>query len=227
MKHFVGNDVVDLTDPRTRGRESDTRFLQRVFTPREREVIATAASPEAEVWCLWAAKEAAYKVASKVLGSPPVFAHAAFAVSWTSRQGDVVQGAVAYEGTDYPVRVERLADVVHAVALSPGSPVTPVVAIEPLGDTSLEDLLRSLTPRESEAVHSRASAAVRVGARRAVAGLLELPEDQVEIVCDPGVTGRRPPRVFVQGSPGPADVSLSHHGALVAWAVLVQKPLGR
>ena len=227
MKHYVGNDIVDLTDPRTQGRESDTRFLQRVFTSEEREVIASAPSPGTEVWCLWAAKEAAYKVVSKVLGTPPVFAHAAFAVQWHSREGDVLLGAVAYEGTNYPIRVERRTTAVHAVALSPRSQVLPVVAVEPLGDASLEELMRSLTPRESEAVHSRASAAVRVGARRTVAGLLDLPEDHVEIVCDPGVTGRRPPRVFVGGRPGPADVSLSHHGAFVAWAVLVQKPLGR
>ena len=171
LTRFVGNDVVDLTDPRTLGRESDRRFLQRVFSPAEREIVASSSFPEREVWCLWAAKEAAYKVVSKVLGTPPVFAHAAFGVSWSYDEGDVLQGAVAYGDDQSPVWVERRATAVHAVALSRENHEPPLVVVEPLGDTPLEDLMRSLTPREADAVHSRASAAVRVGARRTVAGL--------------------------------------------------------
>lgn len=76
-------------------------------------------------------------------------------------------------------------------------------------------------------MHSFPSAAVRMLARAALAETLGAHEGDVEIVCDPGVTGRRPPRVFLRGEPAPCDVSLSHHGRWVAWALLPQNQAGR
>ncbi|MBE0557548.1 MAG: 4'-phosphopantetheinyl transferase superfamily protein, partial [Proteobacteria bacterium] len=60
----VGNDVVDLNEPDNRGKSGDDRFLGRVFTAEERELIARAAAPNTLLWSLWAAKEAAYKAVS-------------------------------------------------------------------------------------------------------------------------------------------------------------------
>ncbi len=60
----VGNDVVDLKEPDNRGKSGDERFLARVFTAQERELIAQAAAPDTLLWSFWAAKEAAYKAVS-------------------------------------------------------------------------------------------------------------------------------------------------------------------
>ena len=60
----VGNDVVDLKDPENIGKNRDDRFLCRVFTAGERELIASVPSPDTLLWSLWAAKEAAYKAVS-------------------------------------------------------------------------------------------------------------------------------------------------------------------
>jgi len=49
----VGNDVVDLKDPENRGKVADDRFLARVFTAEERELIARATVPETLLWALW------------------------------------------------------------------------------------------------------------------------------------------------------------------------------
>ena len=81
------------------------------------------------------------------------------------------------------------------------------------------DLLAALSEREREAVHSRASAAVRIGAKADLAETLGLGRDRLEIVCGPGPRGRRPPRVLLDGAPAALDVSLSHHGAWIAWAL--------
>jgi hypothetical protein len=86
---------------------------------------------------------------------------------------------------------------------------------------SLEDLMGRFTDREADAVRSVESAAVRLGAREDVARLLGVSEQRVEIVCDPGPAGRRPPRVLLDGSAATADVSLSHDGGWIAWAIWV------
>lgn len=224
---FVGNDVVDLDDPRTHDRHRDARFVARVLSAPEAAVLSAASDPHVELWRLWAAKEAAYKVASKVLGSPPVFAHAAFAVTWASEGHERRVGTVAFEGLSIPVEVSYAAPLVHALATSEGPGAPPRAATARLGTDTLEELLPLLTPREAEAVHSPASAAVRVAARAALATLLAVGEQRLEIVCDPGVTGRRPPRVLLDGHPARADVSLSHHGAWIGWVVVDQNPAGR
>jgi phosphopantetheinyl transferase (holo-ACP synthase) len=229
----VGNDVVDLREPRTEGKHSDPRFVARVLGDGERAAFARAEDPAVALWAFWAAKEAAYKVASKLLGAPPVFAHAAFCVAWADTPHDRWEGTVAYEEMEIPVLAVRSGAMIHAVAVSgaelgsalPGAELLDAPA-EAWG-ARLAELLPRLTEREADAVHSLPSAAVRIRARAALAEVLAAEEADVEIVCDPGVTGRRPPRVLLRGLPAPADVSLSHHGRWVAWAVLPQNPLGR
>ncbi|HKJ02207.1 MAG TPA: 4'-phosphopantetheinyl transferase superfamily protein [Longimicrobiales bacterium] len=214
----VGNDVVDLLDPRTHGRVGDDRFLARVLHQRELTAVRAAPDPDESLWMHWAAKEAAYKVVSKLRGAPPVFVHRDFVVD-----GD----GVGHEGSRYPLEVTRLGSVIHALSCA-GAPPSEVVAgmgeLDRSGAPwrgSLEELLARFTEREADPVHSRASAAVRLGARAALASALDVAEERLEIVCAPGVTGRRPPRVLLDGSPAGADVSLSHHGRWIAWALLL------
>ncbi|MBN2439510.1 MAG: 4-phosphopantetheinyl transferase family protein [Deltaproteobacteria bacterium] len=64
----VGNDIVDLAAPGNPGKSMDGRFLGRVFTTEERALIAGSSRPDALLWALWAAKEAAYKAVSR--GNP-------------------------------------------------------------------------------------------------------------------------------------------------------------
>ncbi len=78
---ILGTDVVDLTDPRCLGKASDRRFLGRVFTELERAAILESPTPDLALWRRWAAKEAAFKVVSRLLSSPPPFEHALFQVN--------------------------------------------------------------------------------------------------------------------------------------------------
>jgi len=224
----VGNDVVDLEDPRTRGRHEDRRFVARVLGPDERGMFASEDDPFTGFWAAWAAKEAAYKVASKLRGSPPVFAHAAFAVRWSDASPLPRHGHVSWEDLRVPVEIYRHESAVHAIAAFGGDVRHTIQGLEAIGAAAaadgggrLEDLLDAFTEREADAIHSVASALVRIRARRALADALRVDESALEIVCDPGVRGRRPPRVLLRGQPAPADVSLSHHGAWIAWAVLL------
>jgi phosphopantetheinyl transferase (holo-ACP synthase) len=214
----VGNDVVDLHDPRTVGKAADDRFLARVLDEAERGTVAAAPDPDEALWIHWAGKEAAYKLVSKLRGTPPVFVHRDFVVD-----GDGVE----HDGARYPLSVTRHGSAIHAVSCAgpqlrdvrmgvgkldqPGAPWS----------GGLEALLPRFTDREADPVHSLPSAAVRLGARAALAAALGVDEKRLEIVCAPGVTGRRPPRVLLDGSAAPADVSLSHHGDWIAWAILL------
>jgi phosphopantetheinyl transferase (holo-ACP synthase) len=212
----VGNDVVDLDHPATRDKAGHERFLERVLAPAERAAVSAAEDPHLALWTRWAAKEAAYKVVSKLQGRPPVFAHRAFVTGG---------GAVEYEGTRVPVHVTHAGSILHVVASLGADPRSLVARTAPLSsagapwDAPLDALLRRFTTREAEAVHTFASAAARLGARAELASMLGVEERRLEIVCAPGLTGRRPPLVLLDGAPAPADVSLSHHGRWIAWAL--------
>jgi phosphopantetheinyl transferase (holo-ACP synthase) len=230
----VGNDVVDLTNPRTVGRGSDERFVGRVFDAEEQERMRGAGSSDVELWSRWAAKEAGFKAISKVLGAPPPFVHRAFKVTWTASTdagaGVVRSGSVRYGEHCAGVSVDLRPGALHAVAFHAGDFRGPV-GVEPRVESietpgrrwsgTFDELRLRFSEREADAVYSRESAAVRIGARGDLAALLGVDESRLEIVCAPGPTSQRPPRVLLDGGPAPADVSLSHDGRWIAWAIWV------
>ena len=234
----VGNDVVDLTDPRVYGKASDVRFLERIFGEEERAAIAGATDSDLELWQRWAAKETAYKAVSKLRGSPPTFAHRAFVVSWAhsgEQDGSPGRrsGSVLYESTIIHIEAAWDRQTVHVVGWV-GDPAhlrwddmlrSRLARLDEPGAAwsgPRTELERRLTPRELEAVYSKASVAVRIAARAAIADALAVDERRLEIVCAPGKPGRRPPHVLVDGEPGTVDVSLSHDGEWIAWAFALQ-----
>jgi phosphopantetheine--protein transferase-like protein len=230
--HFVGVDVVDLDDPRCVGKEREQRFLKRLLTDAERELMKAAGDPILMLWRLWAAKEAAFKVASKVRGAPPVFVHAAFRVHPDDSRALAEFGTVAWEDVKMRVHWHDLPGRVVAVGWNDGATADDPVQwgwgaaaeLDPAPEETLEALVERLTERERRPVHSRGSAVVRLTARTALAQLLEVEEARVQIVCGEGPKGRMPPEVLLDGEPAPADVSLSHHGRWLAWALRVPPP---
>ncbi len=88
----LGNDVVDLDDPRHRGKSGDGRFLRRVFTQEERGAILDSPAPDQALWVRWAGKEAAYKTVCKARSPapPPTFHHALFQVTVSAGGGSPV-----------------------------------------------------------------------------------------------------------------------------------------
>ena len=211
----VGNDVMDLGDTRCVGRSKDRRFVERIFAPPERDHIARSQDPDRTLWLLWAAKESAYKVITKLRGEAPVFEHAAFAVTETAAGA----GHVKYDGLRIPFLdySENRAEHVHVLAWSgqPDSNLRASVAWLPREAAPRE----RFSDRELPALYSEASAWVRLLARDHVAHLVGVDDSALEIVCAEGRIGRSPPLLWVQGLRSDLDVSLSHHGRFVAWAV--------
>lgn len=208
---MVGNDVVDLLDPRLDRRPSRDRFDARICRPAECEAIRTAPDPSRERWCHWAAKEASYKLlrkqAPETIFSPIRFevefepdAHGVGADAEGERRGHVVHGV---ERIDLWLRCRDGA--VHALA-------TP--RRHRAGDDRGELVvgLRRLDDRDeiTPSLHSRA---VRRLAIATVAARLGVSTGRIAIV-----KRDRIPEFRFDGAPIGIDLSLSHHGRVVAFA---------
>jgi len=213
---LIGNDVVDLRDPESDPRSLHPRFDARVFAPREREQISQSPDPNRERWSLWAAKEAAYKVARKISGetifSPVRFEVRLGAVSvlrdaeegWPVRRGTVRHGDHEYE-----LQVFQSADHIHALVNRGLSSGFDVVS----GVSRLQSSDR--TPTDAAAP----GRAARALARRSLAAHSRRDEAVLEIRRE-----GRIPCFFAHGRPLADDLSLSHHGDFVAFVFASPKP---
>jgi phosphopantetheine--protein transferase-like protein len=185
----VGNDVVDLQ----RSAIPSERFVERVFNELERSLIAAAGDRAAMLWSFFAAKEAGYKVVSKI--RPGIaFAHRRFEV------GPGLD-ALTYDDVTLRLWIDRTSDRVHAVACThDGAPFAAASTVPRGADPGVaaRDLLKT-------------AVAARIGCS---AGDLAIVRDKVDGSWD----GFGPPRLFRGGRPIGADVSLSHDGGFVAFA---------
>lgn len=59
---MIGNDIVDLAEAQLNSNWQRPRFLDKLFTSKEQEVICKSENPFMMVWRLWSMKEAAYKL---------------------------------------------------------------------------------------------------------------------------------------------------------------------
>jgi hypothetical protein len=242
----LGNDIVDLSDPRHTGKARDDRFLQRVFSHKEREDIHAAESQDRALWNRWAGKEAAFKTISKSLGVPPTFIHPDFQVTIfgpagprgpAAEAGAVPDspvtrfGQVRYGDFRLPLRIESVGTALHAVTWipDPGHDMPPFIWGSQKAPGPKAGWKEELEPRFSQqewgCVSHRHSALARLAARRAIASSMSVEEDVLEIRCGPGKPGRRIPQVFLRGEEVSVDLTLSHHGQLLAWAYLVPPQL--
>jgi hypothetical protein len=186
---MVGNDVVDLADPEVRGGPGHPRFDARVFSRAERCAIGASGVPNRLRWMLWAAKEAAYKLARKrdplVIFSPRRF---------VVRLDASLHGEVSWDGGRCAVSLGVEGDAVHAVATD-------------------GDALRLTSAVASAGATLDASDAARALAVRRLARRLDARPETLRI----GRRGRIP-TLEIGGVPAGVDLSLSHHGRFVAFA---------
>jgi len=245
----IGNDVVDLEHPRCRARPPDDRLPRRILADTERAWLEKAPDEPSRLrrlWSLWAAKETAFKVISKLRGSPPVFRHRAFQSNLAAKRES--SGLVRLAGTvewdsaqDDPgsptrvtVRVEGVATehFVHLVGWNDtGEPHRP-----PCLEAGVEGQTPGSPSPLAEPSHGPVSGGgLRVASRRArqvaqarLGSYLgrdredEGPAPEITIRTSAARPGRTPPHVVVDGQPRPdLDLSLSHHGRYVGWAFLV------
>lgn len=193
---LVGNDVVDLRDPDSHPATLHPRFDARVFGSGERRAIARAADPRAVRWSLWAAKEAAYKVARKRDAGVP-FVPVRFRVEL----GALGTAEVTHGDRRFDVSIGFRDGAVHAVAREAGTQPSAFAAARRLPEPATPDAL---------------SRAARDLAREELGRRLGVAPEAVVIR-----RRARIPEVWVEGRRAAVDLSLSHHGRVVAFAALV------
>jgi phosphopantetheinyl transferase (holo-ACP synthase) len=187
---MVGNDVVDLGDREVQGGPSHPRFDARVFSASERALLRRSARPELLRWTLWAAKEAAFKLARK-RDPRVVFSPRRFVVALEGPD----RAVVCHTGLRLAVRIAAAGHALHALALE--------------ADPPGERLVWAVEPRR----RADPSRAARRLAARVLAEELGLPAAAFRF----GRRGRAP-TLAVEGGATRFDLSLSHHGRYVAFA---------
>ena len=200
---MVGNDVVDLTCRETDPFRPRERFDARVCAAPERAAIASSPDPARERWSHWAAKEAAYKLLRKRDAST-IFSPVRFEVELEAPRPDGVRnGRVRHGAHVMALEIVTTGGAVHAVATWPDASAEPLaVGLERL-DAGDED---AVTPATQ-------SAAVRRLALSRLAEQLAVAPGRLSIV-----KRDRIPELLLDGAPCGADLSLSHHGSVVAFA---------
>lgn len=204
----VGNDVIDLLDRESAISGLHRRYLDRVLTSDERAALEKN-RPETsrlELWSRWAAKEATFKaLAAERPGL--VFSPRSFATSLMEPTADGQRrGWVDHGGLRIPL-------LLHHCGSSLGSSLHAIAATA--GELDHGHLLAKVTPVTNGEDPSRA---VRRSAERCLALHLGCDERQVQI------RRRRPPCLFIGEQPLALSLSLSHHGAWVAFALEVDSP---
>jgi len=187
----VGNDVVDLDDPETVVEGLNPRFDERVFTSEESRKLAESCDTHALRWTLWAAKESAYKLAQR-WDPETVFSQSRFVTDI----GDNGRGIVHYGDWHCVVSISHEGSAIHALATSNHSDRERVVSglgrIEESDDPSVR---------------------VRELAINSVARHLQI--ELTALIITAGED--RIPVLLLDGQPS-GYLSLSHHGALTAFA---------
>lgn len=67
---MIGNDIIDIHETRTSTNWNRVGFTEKIFTSKERSIIADSADPFTAVWRLWSMKESAYKIFIQGGGKP-------------------------------------------------------------------------------------------------------------------------------------------------------------
>lgn len=196
---MIGNDVVDLRDPESRAETLHPRFDARVFGEGERAAIEAAGDPERTRWKLWAAKEAAYKLARKRRPTT-VFSPVRFEVELD----EASEAAVVRHGSDrYGVTFAENDGALHAVAMADDAGARRVVT----------GWRRLATGEIATGDPEAPSRAVRELLCERIAKVLGVAPADLEVR-----RSGRVPRLWLRGEPAPVDLSLSHHGDWLGFA---------
>lgn len=229
---LVGNDVVDLAQARSDPKAGNQRFLSRVFTSEERDLIEADACQEEALWMIWAAKETAYKLACKKAG-PVVFSPVKFETRFRAREsrGSCLPAGLQVSSAEgvFDVKIEKGGQYIHAVgreAFPSGVPGIELfsgarrLSAEAMTGWREDKVLREGFSAEEWGLLNRAESAwVRYEAKRKISAVTGVHESKIEMIRLTLENRTLPPSVLIDGKSGEWDVSFSHHGSWIGWAL--------
>lgn len=209
---------MDLTDPRSKGRSLDTRFINRVFTLREQEQIVNNDYPDVLMWGLWAGKETAYKILCKLYGqvtsAPRKYeVRINFSEDTLEKENSFVSGIVRTPYDPVSIRIFREADYIHCVGVTGNEELINSV----IWGIHTADLLEG-----AEDIYSPGAASVEIRkvATRKIALYCKEKIEDIDIIRVKGSHGLGPPKVYIKGKEAMIDISLSHDRHFLSYAFL-------
>lgn len=233
----MGNDIVDLCEAECAVKSKDARFVSRVFNELEQNTISKSANRDFTLWMLWAAKETAYKIVSK-LTSPPVFAHKLFRATlqkMSTLEGDSIRAVIPIDYNHKFVEVGITGDTEHIHAV--GSYITSGKAsdyllfsktkmLDPLEFNQFQQdayLRKCFTDEERASIRDTEAALVRYYSKQDIAARLNINPAQLQIIRPKAQNKMQPPYLLIDNKQINVDISLSHHGKWVAWVYSMSK----
>lgn len=111
---MIGNDVVDLDLAKVQSNWRRKGYLDKIFSPAEQTLIATASCADEMVWILWSMKEAAYKIDNRIT-SIRNFAPASLVCSLALSNNEM-NGSVSIQDRVYFTKTSVLPNYVHTIA---------------------------------------------------------------------------------------------------------------
>ena len=233
---LVGNDIVDLREAGVTAKSKNIRFVSRVFTEEEQTTISGSAHPDLTLWVLWAAKETAYKIISKIR-PVSVFTYKRFQTSMEEfmKPGDgsfhaTVQ--VRYDNERMAVEVSGDAEWIHAVGSESGSRnragffiCSDAKKLEPSSCRQEKNAFpeKSFTQEERASIRNVDSVWVRAYLKQDIAERLGIDPLRLQIIRPAKQNKIYPPFLLIDHKRASMDISLSHHGRWAAWAYSVPR----
>lgn len=200
---YVGNDVVDLREPANTGKSQDSRFLKKILTDVEMEFVKNAGNSDEALWSFWACKETAYKVIKKTF--PDVaFLPRRWPVTFDKSKSKKSDGLVKVpDKGDIYIHLFSNPDYIHCVGVDELSALDKIIC-------DVENLPAGKT---DPSLFSRLCLAQSLAKR------FSLNLHQIKIKRTRTKGELQPPRVYIDGRKTDIDISLSHDGCFVAYAV--------
>ena len=188
----------------------DSRFLKKILTDEEIEIVNLAQNTDTALWSLWACKEAAYKVIKKSCNDD----------NFTPRRWSV---NVKLQSTKHPSSYRKGyvtipgRDVVYVRLFSHPS------YVHCIGADSLSALDHlswgiDILPLREDGQSDNPSSFVRQCLASGLARFLNLNSGEITIKRIKKGALLQPPEVYIGGKRAAMDISLSHDGRFIAYA---------
>ena len=113
---MIGNDIIDLKLARQQSNWKRKGFLEKVFSPSERELLNASEDLDICVWLLWSMKEAAYKAHQRRFSLPRRLnwkIQECISLNW---EGDKATGVIGIEEEEYFITSNLTSASIHSLA---------------------------------------------------------------------------------------------------------------
>lgn len=202
---LVGNDIIDLAETPEK-KHTQSKFMKRVFTASEQNFVKNhfVSQTETRLWMLWAAKETAYKLCSKLVESPTFIPrqYVITPLELKTQQGLFLAHSQHHQ---FDILITWNADFVHAIGT--------------YGSTNTQkDNFDKIHYKTSQTTSQDLSKAVRIDLKAAISKYYLFSISDISIIRDVKDNRMQPPILLVKKKLSNFDISLSHHGRWIAWA---------